>query len=148
MAIREIKINVTFLRNNKETNKQVTLKTLDNTTLLVKKAEFKKYPIESIGVEFQDMEQEELSKYRLENGVRVSKLRAGKFAQVGIRENFIITSINHKKVTSAEQAKNLLNGKSGNVIIEGNYSNGVTGFSTALFSNLRRNLFRLYFYIS
>jgi serine protease Do len=119
------KINVSVLRNNKEISLPVTLKTLDNTTRLVKKTELKKYSVEELGVEFQDMEAEELSKFRLENGVRVSKLKAGKFAQVGIRENFIITSIDRKKVNSAEEAQRALENKKGNVIIEGNYTNGV-----------------------
>ncbi len=119
------KINVNVLRNNKEMSLPVTLKTLDNTTRLVKKAELKKYNVDELGVEFQDMEAEELAKFRLESGVRVSKLKAGKFAQVGIRENFIITSIDRKKVSTAEEAQKALQNKRGNVIIEGNYTNGV-----------------------
>ena len=99
------KINVSVLRNNKEMILPVTLKTLDNTTRLVKKSELKKYSVEELGVEFQDIEAEELAKFRLENGVRVSKLKAGKFAQVGIRENFIITNIDRKKINSAEEAQ-------------------------------------------
>jgi serine protease Do len=119
------KINVNVVRNNKDLSLAVTLKTLDNTTLLVKKAELKKFTVDELGVEFQDVEAEELSKFRLENGVRVSKVKAGKFSQVGIRENFIITSIDRKKISSAEEAKQTLENKRGTVIIEGNYANGV-----------------------
>ncbi|HQQ93576.1 MAG TPA: Do family serine endopeptidase [Bacteroidia bacterium] len=119
------KVDVTVERNNKELVLPVVLKTLDNTTKLVKKAELEKRSVDKLGVEFQDVEASELEKMRLENGVRVSKLRPGKFAQVGIRENFIITSIDRKKVSNAEQAQKLLENKSGNVLIEGNYANGV-----------------------
>lgn len=119
------KIEVTVLRNNKEILYPVTLKTLDNSTRLIKKTELAKISMEGLGAEFQDMDGEELSKYRLENGVRVSKLKAGKFAQVGIRENFIITSIDRKKVSNADQVKKALENRTGNVIIEGNYANGV-----------------------
>lgn len=119
------KIAVQVVRNNKEIPYSVTLKTLDNSTRLIKKTELAKTSVEGLGVEFQDMDAEELAKFRLESGVRVSRLKAGKFAQVGIRENFIITSIDRKKVSSAEQVKNALENRKGSVIIEGNYANGV-----------------------
>lgn len=119
------KVEVTVERNNKEIVLPVILKTLDNTTRLVKKAELEKRSVDAMGVEFQDMDANELSRLKLENGVRISKLRPGKFAQVGIRENFIITSIDRKKISNCEQAQKALEGRSGSVLIEGNYTNGV-----------------------
>ena len=122
------KISVVVIRNNKELNVPVTLKTADNTTKLVKKSELIKASIDALGAEFQEVDLSDLAKLRLENGVRVNNLSNGKFAQTGIREGFIITSIDKKKIGSTEDIKTLLENKSGNVTIEGFYPNGVRAY--------------------
>lgn len=122
------KVNVVVIRNNHEMNIPVILKTLDNTTNLVKKSELMKASIESLGAEFQEMDIHDLARLRLENGVRVSHLSNGKLAQIGIKEGFIITSIDKKRISSAEELKNSLQNKSGNVTIEGFYPNGARAF--------------------
>lgn len=122
------KVNVLVIRNNREMNVPVTLKTFDNTTNLVRKSELVKASIESLGAEFQEMDLQELGRLRLDNGVKVSRLTNGKLAQVGIKEGFIITSIDKKRIASAEDLKNALENKSGGVTIEGFYPNGARAF--------------------
>lgn len=122
------KVNVLVLRNNREMNVPVVLKTLDNTTKLIRRSELTKASIESLGAEFQEIDLNDLTKLRLENGVKVSKLSYGKLAQVGIKEGFIITSIDKKKINTANDIKNSLEHKSGNVTIEGFYPNGARAF--------------------
>jgi Do/DeqQ family serine protease len=122
------KINATILRNNKEMNLEVTLKSLDNSTRLVKKSEIVTKSVNALGAEFQEVDNNELAKLRIQNGVRVGKMSAGKLAQVGIREGFIITSIDKKKVVNANDIANLLANKSGSVVIEGYYPNGARAF--------------------
>lgn len=122
------KINATVLRNNKELSMSVILKSLDNSTRLVKKSEIVNQSVSALGAEFQSVDNTELAKLRIGNGVKVGKLNNGKLAQVGIKEGFIITSIDKKKVSNVDDIKNLLSNKSGSVLIEGFYPNGARAY--------------------
>jgi S1-C subfamily serine protease len=119
------KIKVGVVRDNKELNIDVVLKALDNTTKLVKKSELVKATINTLGAEFTEVNTAELSRLRLNNGVRVNKLSNGKFAQVGIKEGFIITSIDSKKVSSPKDIQEIMSNKSGMISIQGYYPNGL-----------------------
>jgi serine protease Do len=127
------KINVSVLRDNKEVVLSLTLKTLDNTTRLVKKSELVEKSVKLLGAEFQSLSTDDLTSLRAENGVRISKLENGRLAQVGIQQGFIITSINKKKILSAKDVNEQLAKKSGPVLIEGFYPNGMrASYSFAL----------------
>jgi serine protease Do len=119
------KINVTILRNNKEMNLPVTLKTFDNTTKLVKKNDLVKKSLQVLGADFINLDFNELSALHSENGVRIEKIGNGKLAQVGIQQGFVVTSIDRKKVSTVDDVQKLLGNKSGTVIIEGFYPNGM-----------------------
>jgi len=119
------KITVTVSRNNKNIELPVVLKSFDNTTKLVSKTELEKKSVDALGAEFQEMDSDELAKMRLENGVKINKLNTGKLAQVGIQPGFIVTSIDKKKIVSAQDIKSALSDKSGVVVIEGYYPNGM-----------------------
>ncbi len=119
------KINVEILRNNSQKNLTLTLKSLDNTTKLVKKSEIAKASINALGAEFTDVEKSELERLRLSNGVKVDKLMNGKFAQVGIKEGFIITSIDKKKVSTPKDIEEIMADKSGIISVQGYYPNGL-----------------------
>jgi len=119
------KISVTVTRRNNEMSIPVVLKTLDNTTRLVKKSEVTSRSMTALGAEFEEIDNSDLAKMRIENGVKISKLNSGKLSQVGIQAGFIITSIDKKKINSVEAVKNMLENKSGNVLIEGFYPNGM-----------------------
>lgn len=122
------KINITAVRNNKEMNMAATLKSLDNTTSLIKKSEIIKKSISALGADFEEMSADELSKFRINNGVKIKKLSTGKLAQVGIKEGFIITSIDKKKVSNVQDINNSLENKSGTILIEGFYPNGARAY--------------------
>lgn len=102
----------------------VILKTLDNTIKLVKKSELVKTSASALGAEFQDIDADELSKMNVENGVRINKMNSGRLAQTGIQPGFIITHIDKKKMTSAEEIAKRLD-RSGPIVIEGFYPNGM-----------------------
>lgn len=122
------KVNVLVYRNNKEMNIPVILKTFDNTTRLVKKSELTKASIDALGAQFEEVDLTELAKLRLENGVRISKLSPGKLAQIGIKEGFIITTIDKKRIGSTDDIKHFLENKTGSVTVEGFYPNGVRAY--------------------
>ncbi len=119
------KITVSVVRKDKEMTLPVLLKTLDNTTRLVKKSELVKTSASALGAEFTDLDAEQLSDMKAENGVKIHKLSPGKLSQVGIQAGFIITAIDKKKVNSSTNVKNLLEHKSDPVLIEGFYPNGM-----------------------
>ena len=122
------KILATVNRNNKEINLAVTLKSLDNTTELMSKTDMVSRSVNALGADFVQAEEKELNKLRIENGVKVLKLGSGKLNQIGIKEGFIITSIDKKKVSSVDDIKNILSNKSGAVSIEGFYPNGARAY--------------------
>lgn len=127
------KISVSVVRDEKNMSLPVVLKTFDNTTRLVKKSEIVKTSAIVLGSELQDLDADQLSEMRAENGVKIFKLNHGKLAQIGIQQGFIITSIDRKKVNSAAEVKTLLEKKSGIVLIEGFYPNGMhASYSFAL----------------
>ena len=118
------KINVNVTRNNKTVIIPVVLKTLDNTTKLVKKSELVKSSATVLGAEIQDIDTDELAEMKVENGVRIQKMNPGRLAQTGIQAGFIITNIDKKKMDSALEVKQRFE-KSGPILIEGFYPNGM-----------------------
>lgn len=119
------KVNVTVMRNEKEISIPVTLTNIKNSTEVIKKAEPVLTSVGSLGATFEEVDKDYLAKFRLENGVKISKLTAGKLANVGMKEGFIITSINKKKVFTIEDVQNMLENKKGTVLVEGVYPNGM-----------------------
>ncbi len=119
------KVNVTLSRSNKEITLPVVLKSLDNSTRLVKKSEITKKSVDALGAEFREMETNELSNLRISNGVKISKLGYGKLSQIGIQAGFVVTAIDKKKINTVNDIKYALENKTGVVLIEGFYPNGM-----------------------
>jgi len=65
---------------------------------------------------------------KIASGVKISKIEPGKLSNAGIREGFIITSIDKKKVSSVKDVQANLETKTGGVLIEGIYSNGMRAY--------------------
>ncbi len=119
------KIDVTIIRNERDMTIPVELKSLDNTTKLVKKSELLSKSAMALGAEFREMDKEDLAQLRLENGVRVDKVNPGKLSQVGIQPGFIVTSIDKKRVNTVNDINKYLEDKGGMIQIEGFYPNGM-----------------------
>lgn len=122
------KIEVTLIRNEKEIILPVTLKNKENTLGIIKKPEINKTVVNSLGAEFEELSKDDLTKYHITSGVKISKLQAGKLANAGLKEGFIITSIDKKKISSVQEIKTLLENKTGGVLIEGLYLNGMRAY--------------------
>ena len=119
------KIIIALLRNNKPIEITLTLKNLNNTTSLIKKTESLILNMSSVGAEFTQMKPEDLAKFGFENGIMITKLYSGKLSLVGIKEGFIITSIDKKKILVIEELKRIFDDKKGLILLEGFYTNGV-----------------------
>ena len=69
-----------------------------------------------------------MRKLNIQNGLRIAKLGAGKLLSAGIREGFIITNVDKKKISSIDDIKTSLENKKGGVLIEGVYANGMRAY--------------------
>ncbi len=117
------KVDVTVLRSGSEKSITITLRNKDGDTKIVKSE-----IVSLLGAEFETISKEEGEKLGVQNGVKISKLNAGKLRSAGIREGFIIESIDNKAVASTEDIVSALKNKKGGVLIEGIYPNGVRAY--------------------
>jgi serine protease Do len=120
------KVNVTLKRNNQEKILTVVLKNKNGNTEVVAKPKIE--VVSTLGASFERVSKEEMMKLNIENGIRVSKLGAGKLLSAGIKEGFIITNVDKKRISTFEEIKSLLENKKGGVLIEGVYPNGMRAY--------------------
>ena len=120
------KINVTLKRNNQEKTLSVLLKNKNGTTDVVEKP--KAEVVSALGATFEDITSDDMQKLGISNGLRVNKLGAGKLLSAGIKEGFIITSVDKKKISTVDDIKTALESKKGGVLIEGVYPNGMRAY--------------------
>ncbi len=81
--------------------KDVLLKNSDGDTELVSKKEIEKYT--ALGATFSPLTKSEKKELDIKNGVKISKITAGKLRSAGLTKGIIITKINNEDVTSVEQ---------------------------------------------
>jgi len=118
------RIGVTLFRNSKERQITVVLRNLEGGTGVVKKDQ----SISVLGASFNEVSGADLKRLDIEGGVKVTEVRAGKFRSVGIRDNFIITQINNKKIGSIDELKGIIENAEGGVYIEGVYPDGLIAY--------------------
>jgi Do/DeqQ family serine protease len=118
------KVNLTVIRNGKEKPFTLTLRNREGETTLVQNDG----PLNLLGATFIDAGTEEKQRLGLSGGVKVTKLTSGKLLSSGVREGFIITSIDKKPVVSTEDLSNALKTKQGGVLLEGIYPNGLRAY--------------------
>ncbi|HPE99139.1 MAG TPA: Do family serine endopeptidase [Bacteroidales bacterium] len=113
-------------RGNKTISKPVTLLNRRGEKVLLKKED----PALStfMGATFSEPDQQTMSRLRLINGMQISELNEGALKNAGIKESFIVTKIDQTIIYSVEDIENALSGKSGGVLIEGVYPNGMKAY--------------------
>lgn len=115
------KVNVAVKRNNKDLSFTVTLRNRDGDTKPVKREEM---DVDSVlGATFEPVREELKSQLGIENGLQVTKLGDGKLRNAGIRQGFIITQVDGKRITNRQDLANALSSKKGGVLVEGIYPN-------------------------
>lgn len=117
------KVVLTFSRGSKEKTATLILKNKNNTASLLKKDD-KSDEAQTLGATFETLAPEDMKRLNIDNGLRVSKLGPGKLRNSGIREGFIITSVDKNKVSTPDELKRILDNKKGGILIEGVYPNG------------------------
>ncbi|MGB3948419.1 MAG: Do family serine endopeptidase, partial [Bacteroidia bacterium] len=120
------KINVTLKRNNQEKIMALVLKNRNGTVGVVERPKIE--VVSALGAVLEPITELEMKKLSVSNGLKITKLGAGKLLNAGIKEGFVITSIDKKKVASVEDVKSVLANKKGGVLIEGIYPNGMRAY--------------------
>ncbi|MFZ7122557.1 MAG: PDZ domain-containing protein, partial [Bacteroidota bacterium] len=118
------RVSLSILREGKEQQLAVTLRNKDGDTRIVKAEE----SLNLLGASFEQASAEERGRLGLQGGVKVSKLYSGKLRSAGIKEGFIITSIDKKPVRNTQELDQLLKEKQGGILIEGVYPNGMKAY--------------------
>ncbi len=121
------KVNVTYIRKGEEEMVDATLKNRNNTTGIIKKEETLA-AVQSLGATFEMLDSDELKRLGLSTGLKVSKLADGKLRKTGLKEGFIITTVDKAPVGSPQELKDILENKKGGILIEGVYPNGTTAY--------------------
>ena len=113
------KIIIWVKRDNKLKKFLVELKNSLGTTEVVNKN-----IIDVLGASFTEGSDEKKEKLKIESGVEVSDLQAGKLMRAGVKPGFIITHINRKEVDSPKEIQDILENTHGGVYIQGVYPDG------------------------
>jgi S1-C subfamily serine protease len=120
------KIELTINRSGKDMVVPVTLKNEQGNTSIIKNEE--ESNVTELGGAFEPVSREDMRRLGINNGLRVKKLSSGKLKKAGIKEGFIITTIDHQPISNVEDLKRTLEGKKGGILIEGVYPNGLRYF--------------------
>ncbi|MCS7085646.1 MAG: PDZ domain-containing protein, partial [Bacteroidia bacterium] len=110
------KITVTFRRGKTLKELTATLTNREGTTALLKNESVYS---SVLGCSVTPLSKIERQKLGVDGGFRLSNIRNGKVASMGLREGFVILSINRKTPTSVAELIGLLQNSRGRLIIEG-----------------------------
>jgi serine protease Do len=117
------KIKVVYLRKGEPHEVEVILKNKMGDTSIVKKDDASVRNL--LGAEIRTITKEEAQKMDIAGGAKVSKVGEGKIREAGIKEGFIITSVDKNPVKDADDVGQILEGnRTGGLLIEGIYPNG------------------------
>ena len=118
------RLNVTLVREGKEKEVAVVLRNKEGDTRLVKNEP----ALNLLGGIFENTSRDDQNKLGITGGVKISRLNAGKLRSAGIKEGFIITSIDKKPILSTSDLESAIKSKQGGILIEGIYPNGLKAY--------------------
>jgi len=117
------KVTIVVNRNGKEKELEVELHNSQGGTNIIKKEDKKVFNL--LGADFENVNKEIGKKFGLDGAVQVTKLYPGKIKkETQMREGFIITHIDGKRVKDIDDVASALEGKKGGVMLEGIYEDG------------------------
>ena len=112
-------VELGYIRNGKKRYVSVKFKNSQGSTLVIKDDNLTK-----LGASFEVVSDEEKAKLGLKFGVKVVSLTNGKLLRSGVRENFIITTINNVSIKTIDDISKTLNNIKDGMFISGLYPNG------------------------
>ncbi len=121
------KVIVTALRNGSEKIFSVVLRNKEGGTALIKPSP-ENNSLNLLGATLGEITTSDKSNLGISGGAKISRLNPGKLRSAGIKEGFIITSVDRKPIRSTTDLENALKDRQGGVLIEGVYPNGMKGY--------------------
>ena len=112
------------MRQGNERSFVVTLRNKEGNTTVIKTPA----TLSLLGATFDEVSGEEKSNLGISGGAKITKLNPGRLRSVGIKEGFIITSVDKKPIRSMNDLESALKDKQGGVLIEGVYPNGMKSY--------------------
>jgi len=119
------RVKLSLMRSGKVLDVYIKLINREGNTSILKK---QSVTSTTLGADFQVISKVEAEKYGIRTGIKIVNLRNGRIRNMGIPEEFIITSLNKKEYSSAEELIKDLEKVRGQILIEGLYSNGSRGY--------------------
>jgi len=116
-------VRVTYMRGSNKKQAVATLRDFEGNATIVKPT----YSNKLEGATFENLSEEDLETIEIKNGVRLVDPGIGKWKDAGLKEGFIITKIDKLAVTNIQDLHNILENKSGGILVEGLYTNGDRG---------------------
>ncbi|MEJ8758013.1 Do family serine endopeptidase [Pontibacter sp. H259] len=121
------KVKVEYLRDGKDKSANVTLKNLNSSTEITKRAVAKAVAFD--GATFEPVSKQEMNKLGIDGGAKITGVRNSKFRDTGIKDGFIITRIDKFPVNDpSDVQKHLKDFEGGVVYIEGVYPDGLKAY--------------------
>ena len=123
------RVKITYTRGGNEKTVSATLKNALGNTKVVKKDE----GMEIDGATFVEVTPEELSRFEIQGGVKIDKIKSDKWRKAGLKEGFIITSINKRSISSVDQLLQAMQNVNGRFLLEGIYPDGRQAYGVVEF---------------
>ncbi|PWA05814.1 trypsin-like peptidase domain-containing protein [Flavobacterium psychrotolerans] len=120
------KVKITLIRNGNE-KKELTaiLKKQEETAKIIKTKSTDL--LKDLGVELVVINNEDQKKYKIKNGLKITKLYDGKLRQLTkVREGFIIMAVNNRAVTTIKSFVEAVEAQRGGIMLEGKYAGDPT----------------------
>lgn len=119
------KVKVGFLRAGNRKNVNVTLRNANGSTEIVKRDPNDAKAMTIDGAKFEAASKQDLNRLEITGGVKISGVEKSAFAETGMKDGFIITSIDRKPTNTPEDIQKILKGtRRGGLLIEGVYPDG------------------------
>jgi len=100
------KLDVTVLRDGKSKTFNVTLRTREGNTDVVKKEDLEE--MQTLGATFEALSQEDRGRYGLRSGVKIIDVGNGKLKEAGVPNGFILIKLNNSPVSSQDDVRKIL----------------------------------------
>ena len=111
-------VKIVVIRDNKEKQFTVTLRNKHGDTQIVRDKDI------VLGAQFEKVSDREKAQLEISNGIKIKTLEKGKLKDAGLKEGFIITSVNKIPINEVNDFKKEIGNARGGILIEGVYPNG------------------------
>ena len=118
--------SITIRRGTEIKALTVVLRNKEGSTSTIKKEDVSK--LTALGATFKGLTTQELKDLKINSGVKVTSITAGKLRNAGITDGFIITRIDKQAVSNPETLVKFFKSKKGGILVEGIYPNGAKGY--------------------